>query len=237
MYRTPAQDEDGGGDGASCSLGRKVGHRVVEVIASSLRGFAYSPSVLSFRANNSRKGDGRENERSGGKKAVRRERRGAYRRPRSTTIGIHCAAAETRLRVLRCQATPPRHPRRPRRLPIRATRSSPATSPPDPCRPELDGRAGQSSPTTLPPDPALPGARRTHHPSIRVAQSLPAVSVGARWPSRPSRRVGRGGGGYSRQPTVSGGMRVAPASTSAERGGEGRRRWVVGRERGAPMVG
>lgn len=118
----------------ACDAGRKVERCVVEVVASSLRGFAYSPPVLSSHANNSCKGDGRENERSSGKKAAQRERRGAYRRPRSTTVGIHCVGAE---------ATPPRpslvapppYPRRPELAgyvsppppPIRAARSSSAT--------------------------------------------------------------------------------------------------------------
>uniref|UniRef100_A0A0D3H9Q6 Uncharacterized protein n=1 Tax=Oryza barthii TaxID=65489 RepID=A0A0D3H9Q6_9ORYZ len=117
----------------ACGVGRKVGRCVVEVVASSLCGFAYSPPVLSSCANNSHNGDGRENERSSGKKAVWRGRRGAYRLPRRTTIGIHRVAAK---------ATPPRGPHQWRLLPIRADQSSMATSPPDPRSPELFGHAG-----------------------------------------------------------------------------------------------
>lgn len=136
----------------ACDAGRKVERCVVEVVASSLRGFAYSPPVLSSHANNSCKGDGRENERSSGKKAAQRERRGAYRRPRSTTVGIHRVGAE---------ATPPRpslvapppYPRRPELAGY-------VSPPPDPCSPKLFGHAGQSSPTTPPPNPPPAEARR-----------------------------------------------------------------------------
>uniref|UniRef100_A0A0E0IN92 Uncharacterized protein n=1 Tax=Oryza nivara TaxID=4536 RepID=A0A0E0IN92_ORYNI len=121
----------------ACDAGRKVERCVVEVVASSLRGFAYSPPVLSSHANNSCKGDGRENERSSGKKAARWERRGAYRRPRSTTVGIHRVGAE---------ATPPRPspvapPPYPRRPELAGYVSPPS---PDPCNPELFGHAGHS---------------------------------------------------------------------------------------------
>lgn len=130
----------------ACDAGRKVERCVVEVVASSLRGFAYSPPVLSSHANNSCKGDGRENERSSGKKAAQRERRGAYRRPRSTTVGIHCVGAE---------ATPPRpslvapppYPRRPE-LALRSRSVQPALATPS------------SSPTTPPPNPPPAEARR-----------------------------------------------------------------------------
>lgn len=146
----------------ACDAGRKVERCVVEVVASSLRGFAYSPPVLSSHANNSCKGDGRENERSSGKKAAQRERRGAYRRPRSTTVGIHCVGAE---------ATPPRpslvapppYPRRPG-----YASSRPCTEALRPRRSELADHAASQSAASRSSPTALTGARRSATPPLEA---------------------------------------------------------------------
>lgn len=152
----------------ACDAGRKVERCVVEVVASSLRGFAYSPPVLSSHANNSCKGDGRENERSSGKKAAQRERRGAYRRPRSTTVGIHCVGAE---------ATPPRPslvapPPYPRRPELAGYVSPPPRSvQPEALRPrrsELADHAASQSAASRSSPTALTGARRSATPPLEA---------------------------------------------------------------------
>uniref|UniRef100_A0A0E0DWW4 Uncharacterized protein n=1 Tax=Oryza meridionalis TaxID=40149 RepID=A0A0E0DWW4_9ORYZ len=190
----------------ACGVGRKV-------VALSLRSFAYSPPVFSSRANNSRKGNGRENERSSGKKAARWGRRGgAYRRPRSTTVGIHRVVAK---------ATPPRGPHQRRLLPICADQSLLATLPPDPRSPELAGYVAPRS--------AQPGALRLHRSELTdhaasqsgTGRSSPTASTGARRSATPPLKA-RGERWW--WPLASNGREwsgeVAPMST--ERRGEGR---------------
>lgn len=154
----------------ACDAGRKVERCVVEVVASSLRGFAYSPPVLSSHANNSCKGDGRENERSSGKKAAQRERRGAYRRPRSTTVGIHCVGAEaTPPRPLTSGASSLSAPTRARWL--RLPPPPPRSVQPEALRPrrsELADHAASQSAASRSSPTALTGARRSATPPLEA---------------------------------------------------------------------